>query len=144
MIFSKKCEHAIKALIYLSFEGNVDKKLGVKQIASHIDSPVQFTSKILQELAKFKVVSSSKGAGGGFYLTELQRNIAVADVIEIIDGKTLFETCGLGLKKCSSVKPCPIHHELKAYAGQLKLLLAAKSIADLAKGVSVGINFIKD
>jgi Rrf2 family protein len=144
VIFSKKCEYAIKALIYLSLESRADKKLGVKQIAEHTDSPVPFTSKILQELAHFKIVSSSKGAAGGFYLNELQKHISLSDVIEIIDGKELFEKCGLGLKKCSSVNPCPIHHELKAYAGQLKMLLSSKTIADLAQGVEIGINFIKD
>jgi Rrf2 family protein len=142
MIFSKKCEYAIKALIHLCIHSDEDTKLNITDISDSIHSPMHFTSKILQELARHKIVSSSKGLGGGFYLNNSQKNVPIRDVIDIIDGKELLSQCGLGLKKCSSVNPCPIHNEFVKYSEQLKQALANKSISVLSLGVAKGTSFI--
>lgn len=142
MIFSKKCEYAIKALIHLCIYSDDDTKLNIVEISDNIQSPMHFTSKILQELVRHKIVSSSKGLGGGFYLSTSQKEVPLKEVIDIIDGKELLSQCGLGLKKCSSKNPCPIHNEFVKYSEQLKQALSSKSINVLSLGVAKGTNFI--
>lgn len=142
MIFSKKCEYAIKALIHLCINSDTDTRLNITEISDSIESPMHFTSKILQELVRHKIVSSSKGIGGGFFLNNQQKNIPIRDIIDIIDGKELLSQCGLGLKKCSSKNPCPIHNEFVKYSEQLKQALSTKSISVLSLGVAKGTNFI--
>ena len=142
MIFSKKCEYAIKAMIHLCINSDIDTRLNITDISNSIESPMHFTSKILQELVRHKIVSSSKGLGGGFFLNNQQKNIPIREVIDIIDGKELLSQCGLGLKKCSSKNPCPIHNEFVKYSEQLKQALSTKSISVLSLGVAKGTNFI--
>src|SRR5690606_39748755 len=83
MIFSYSCQYAIKSCIYLA---NQKKKVGVGEISEFIGSPIPFTSKILQKLAKEGVISSSKGRSGGFYLNKHQyENLTIKDIYFVID-----------------------------------------------------------
>ena len=67
-MFSKSCEYAIKAAIFIANNSLVDKKVGFVDIAKMIDSPEAFTAKILQKLTKDGVIQSVRGVNGGFYI----------------------------------------------------------------------------
>ena len=47
-------------------------------------------------------------------------------IIEAIDGKQVFNECGLGLRGCSATHPCPIHHEYKAGRDIIRQLFTVK------------------
>lgn len=90
-----------------------EKRIGVKEIASNLEIPLHYAAKILQILSKAEIVSSQKGPNGGFYMTTYNLTHSLADVIRAVDGSGIFVNCILGLKKCSEVKPCPLHHDFK-------------------------------
>ena len=69
-MFSKTCEYAIRATIIIASETESGHRISLREIARRIDSPEQFTAKILQKLAKNNVVESSKGNGGGFFIAK--------------------------------------------------------------------------
>tara|TARA_R110002111_G_scaffold38524_2_gene73328 strand:- start:391 stop:831 length:441 start_codon:yes stop_codon:yes gene_type:complete len=137
-MFSKACEYGIRAVIYLWSQNTKGIKLGVKDICREIDAPEFFTAKILQSLAKQDLVSSTKGPNGGFYINEDQENMRLLDLVKAIDGDKLFKGCGLGLKHCSEIHPCPIHDEYKKIRENLAKLLSDKTIKKLAEEVSSG------
>ncbi len=137
MMFSKSCEYALRAVIYLCIEEN-GVKMNIKEISSKIGSPEPFTAKILQTLARHGVISSQKGPGGGFYIDADSEPIKVIDVIGAIDGKDSFDKCGMGLNTCNDSHPCPIHDEYKLCTGKLKELVTNKTVSELAQGVKSG------
>ena len=65
-MFSKSCEYAIRATIFIASKCCENRKVGLKEIADAIDSPTAFTAKILQKLSKNKIINSTKGVNGGF------------------------------------------------------------------------------
>ncbi|MCB0485648.1 MAG: Rrf2 family transcriptional regulator, partial [Flavobacteriaceae bacterium] len=67
-MFSKACEYAIRATLYISIKSIEGSRLGIKEIAKEIDSPEPFTAKILQTLSREGIISSIKGPNGGFFL----------------------------------------------------------------------------
>ena len=73
-MFSKSTEYAIRAVFYIAKSTQLGRKVGIKEIASNIQSPEPFLGKILQELSKGGIVKSVKGPNGGFYLTEVEMN----------------------------------------------------------------------
>src|SRR6056297_1802886 len=91
-MLSNTCKYGIRAIIYLALE-NSDKKVGIKQIAEDLDIPSPFLSKILQLLAKNKILTSTKGPHGGFGLGKNADEISLMDVVKVIDGMDFFETC---------------------------------------------------
>jgi|JI10StandDraft_1071094.scaffolds.fasta_scaffold1268178_1 Rrf2 family protein len=142
-MFSKACEYAIRAVLYISIKSIDGSKLGIKEIAKEIDSPEPFTAKILQTLSREKIISSIKGPNGGFYLEPKSKPIALNTIVKAIDGDDVLQTCSLGLKVCSDVSPCPIHNEIKVYKAQLQKIMKEKSVQELAKELSNGKTFLK-
>src|SRR5690606_20521543 len=122
-MFSKTCEYAIRAMIFIAQKSKDGNRVGIKEIAKGIDSPEHFIAKILQELSRKNLLLSMKVPNGGLYLEESILECSLADIVKIIDGDKLFTSCGLGLKHCSEQHPCPIHHEFKSVRKGIQLML---------------------
>ena len=103
-MLSLSCQIAIKAVIYLASKMESGQKAGVTEIAGFIDASVHTVGKLLQILVKRKVICSTKGPSGGFYITHRQFHQPMVKIIEAIDGKQVFSTCGLPvlLQSCST------------------------------------------
>ena len=67
-MFSKTCEYAIRALIFIAQKSKDRSRISIKDISSGIDSPEYFIAKILQDLSRKGFVQSAKGPNGGFYM----------------------------------------------------------------------------
>lgn len=131
-MLSKSAEYAIRAMIYLEVKSDGKSNLGIKAIADEIGSPVHFTAKILQVLAKQGLISSIKGPNGGFCINKDAPPVKLIQVIEAIDGKRIFTGCIIGLKNCSDSNPCPIHNEYKVARNKLLIMFNERSIRDIA------------
>lgn len=143
-MFSKACEYGIKAAIFIAQESMKGNRASLKEVADAIDSPVAFTAKILQSLAKDEIIDSVKGPTGGYEITDSQLcNATLLNIVSAIDGEALFDGCGLGLKACNEYKPCPVHFHYKAIRDELKCMLQTTTVGDLAKGVTEGATFLK-
>lgn len=139
-MFSKACEYAIKASIYIAQQNLSERRVNVKEIAHAIDAPEAFTAKILQQMCKAEVMQSVRGKQGGFYLsTEKMQETRIYDIITIIDGDSIFVTCGLGLKECSSQNPCPVHNEFRLVRERLIEMACKYTLADLAVRTEEGL-----
>ena len=134
-MLSQKCKYALRTVLFLAIEGNRSCPKGGKDISTTLKIPEAYTGKILQELAKKKIITSVKGPGGGFYLSEENLSAPVINVIKIIDGLSFFESCGLGLEKCSSEHPCPIHNDFKVAREHLKKVFNNKSVLELSEEI---------
>ena len=84
-MFSKSCEYAIKAMIFVAQKSKDEGRVGVKEIANGIDAPEHFIAKILQDLGKKNLVNSVKGPNGGFYMDKLNLKSSIADIVIAID-----------------------------------------------------------
>ena len=143
-MFSKTCEYALRATIYIAQKSSGDKKIGIAEIAKAIDSPRHFTAKILQYLTGYNVISSIKGPNGGFFITDKQKQLSVRTVLEALDEDSVLQKCVLGLNECSENKPCPMHAQYKIIKQQLVQLFESKTIRDLATDISTGAAFINN
>jgi Rrf2 family protein len=108
VIFSKKCEYGIQAVLYLAAHKNAGVTR-VDDIAAKLKVPKEFVSKILQSLTASGIVSSKKGKSGGFAIAKDPKRIRLIDVVAAIDGLEMFNSCVLGFPNCSPDTPCPVH-----------------------------------
>ena len=142
-MFSKTCEYAIRATIYIANGSNEGTRVGLKDIAKNINSPEAFTAKILQKLVKDDLVSSVKGPNGGFSLSKKQQEeVFLVDVVRCIDGSHTYNGCGLGLSQCSEETPCPIHFQFKEVRTRLKHMLENTNIVALLEELEKGETFL--
>ncbi len=100
MMLSSTCKYAIRAIIYLGLNNKEGERIGIKVIAEDLNMPSPFLGKIMQTLAKNKVLTSTKGPHGGFALYKKPEDISVLSIIDIFDGLDLFDECVIGLKIC--------------------------------------------
>lgn len=135
-MLEKTTEYAIRALVYIYIQNMAGKRAGFKEIAKMIDSPEQFTGKVLQNLTRAKLLSSMKGRGGGFFFDEPSNPITLFTVIEAIEGKEYFSKCGFGLKRCDANNPCPLHEDYAPFRDSFFKMVNEKTIQSLANKIN--------
>lgn len=144
-MFSKTTEYALRAVIYIAQESSETKKIGITAIANAIDSPKSFTAKILQVLTRdSRVVSSTPGPNGGFYMTDKARALPVYEILKVTGEDIVLNKCVLGLANCSEGKPCPMHSRYKFIKKELIQLFETETIGTLAENAKLGEVFIKN
>lgn len=143
-MFSKACEYGIRAAIHISHQSQKGERVSLKEVAQAIDSPVAFTAKILQSLAKEELIISSKGPTGGYEIPMVEGSkITLLQIVKAIDGDKIYNGCGLGLKTCNALKPCPLHDQFIVIRDEFKAMLKNTSIEELANGLHQGMSFLK-
>jgi Rrf2 family protein len=143
-MFSKSCEYAIRAMIFVAQKSKENVRVGVKEISKGTDSPEHFMAKIMQQLSKRKLLHSVKGPNGGFFMDETDQRRTIADVVKAIDGDTFYTDCVLGLKVCSEKTPCPVHSQYKEIKKEITKMIENNTIADFDKKLNSGKYFLKN
>ena len=141
-MISNTCKTAIKAVIYLCSKFDSKGNAGIKEIAEFINANEHTVGKILQTLVKQNVIKSMKGPSGGFYISEDQKAQPIINIVKAIDSNQIFTSCGLGLSKCSSAHPCPIHYEYKEARDLIEKLFKEKQVIDLCAPVTSGVAYL--
>lgn len=138
-MLSNTCKYGIRAVIYIALNDGEEKKIGLKEISSELDIPSPFLGKILQILAKNKLLNSTKGPNGGFSLRKPAKEITLLNIVEVIDGLDLFTDCLIGLRTCSANAyndvQCPIHRKYEPISKQIYDLFDYETIESLAKEI---------
>ncbi len=129
-MFSHKCKYAIRAVIFLATRNKQLTMTSGTEIARVLNTPMAFTVKILQELARKKLIHSTKGPKGGFYIDESLKSIPMLSIVKAIDGIGVFHRCGIGLDACSDEHPCPFHETFKENREKLLAVFSSKTIGD--------------
>ncbi len=146
-MLSNSCRYAIRAVIYLTKQPMEHGKIGIKKISSDLDLPTPFLAKILQQLTKKKILSSSKGPHGGFSLLKDPRSINLLDIVKTIDGDEILTNCVMHNGACKSVTEikgsCPLHEDYEKVRDNLISLFSEKTVYDLVtRADSTGNIFI--
>ncbi len=141
-MMSLTCKTGIKAVIYLASKRDSGEKSGTKEIADFIAASEHTVGKVLQVLVKKNLIKSTKGPSGGFYISGTQYKKPIIRIIEAIDGPEIFKECGLGLKKCSSVYPCPIHDDFKDIRDRFESMCRKKTLDDLCGPMNIGLTYL--
>jgi Rrf2 family protein len=142
-MFSKACEYAIRAIIFIAKRTEDGATSGIIEIAKGIGAPQHFIAKILQELRRNGLVQSIKGPSGGFYIDDPSGKITLADVVKAIDGDRIFKGCALGLIKCNEKKPCPLHDEFKLIRNRMHETLQSYTVAHFNEELRLGMRYLK-
>lgn len=139
VIFSKKCEHALQAVLFLSAQPE-GKCLSAIEISEALSIPKEFISKILQSLTSGGIIGSKKGKSGGFFLAKPDEEIKLIDIVEAIDGLDVFHNCVLGFAGCSVDAPCPVHNKWGKLREETLSMLNTETLAELREKTVTKIN----
>ena len=130
VIFSKKCELALQAVLFLSIK---KEKIifNASEISNELKVPKEFVSKMLQILTESGIIGSKKGKNGGFYLAKQPRKIKLIEIVAAIDGLDVFNNCVLGFPGCSQDEPCPVHDKWGMLRDEAFKMLSEETLEQL-------------
>ena len=112
---TRDADYAMQALLFMA---KVQKKearkvVTVDEIVKAKALPERFLRRILQKLAKKKILFSSKGKSGGFSFMAEPENIRAIDIIKIFQGNIRLSNCFLKSSICPNIKTCAFRKRLK-------------------------------
>ncbi|MFN3192153.1 MAG: RrF2 family transcriptional regulator [Aureliella sp.] len=87
-----KAHYAALAMLALAEQHSRGEPLPARVIAEQQRIPSQFLTQILQQLRSAGLVSSTRGANGGFVLESAPQRITLADIVDVICPKQGCET----------------------------------------------------
>ena len=132
-MLSNSSKYALKAVLYLAIYSSETQKLMVKDFYERVNVPKAYLSKILQELARQGIISSTRGPRGGFYLTPENRRQPLIRIIELIDGPGRLTSCMMSLEGCDENKPCPLHAIMQPSRTKMIRVLKQHCVEDIAE-----------
>ncbi|MCX7930011.1 MAG: Rrf2 family transcriptional regulator [Chlorobi bacterium] len=149
MIFSRASEYAIQALLYLAKRWLEETKtktnsihqrrhsyIQTKEIAEAHSMPYYFLAKLVQDLTRAGLISSTKGPGGGIRLARDPRDITILDVARSVDNLQYVTDCVIGYEKCSPESPCPLHYEWEKIRQRIFEIIRDKTLAELVENAT--------
>jgi Rrf2 family iron-sulfur cluster assembly transcriptional regulator len=132
MLFSKSAEYGIRAMTFLAALPP-GRLAGAREISEAEQIPMPFLWKILQTLAKRRLIRSFKGLRGGYELALPPDRLTLNMILEAIDNTDRLGRCVLGLSNCSDENACPLHATWKELRENMNDMLQRKTLADLAR-----------
>jgi Rrf2 family protein len=139
-MLSNKAKYALKALAYLAGSNRTAAVHG-DDIAEAVNVPRRFLGAILLQLKNAGYVSARRGFGGGYGLQLSPSEIAVGEVVRLIDGpvaplpcasRNAFQPCD----DCGDVNRCLIRGLMIEVRDAIARLLDEKTIADISQDLS--------
>jgi Rrf2 family protein len=140
MKFSKKSEYGLRALLELTRAyGSTTLQRHDIAVRQHI--PVEFLEQILLALKRAGLLSSKRGAKGGYRLIKQPKDISLGHVIRILDGPLAPIGCvsKTAYQKCSDCPyanraHCPVQQVMGSVRDAIADILDNYTLADFAAG----------
>ena len=131
-MLSKTAEYALRAAVWLGHE--LDQTQSADQLAERTQVPRRYLHKVLQDLARAKIVRSQSGPGGGYALARAPQKITILDVVNAVAPLQRIRHCPLGLT--SHTRLCPLHKELDSVYAATEKSLANVTLAQLLRSTN--------
>ena len=133
MRVSAKADYALRAVLELAAAQGEGPVKG-ERISQSQDIPLKFLENILLELRHDGLVSSQRGADGGYWLARPPEEITLADVIRAVDGP-LANVRGSRPESVEYRGPAVRLRDVWiAVRANLRAVLESVTLADLAAG----------
>ena len=126
---SRLTDYAVVVLVRLSRGEAVQTSPG---IAASTGIPEPTVAKVLKILAAAGLVTSQRGAHGGYRLLRPLASLPIAEVIEAIDGPIALTACVDGGSSCDAHHLCPVRGRWDPVNDAIHRALSAITLADMA------------
>lgn len=108
MKLTTKGRYAVTAMLDLALH-SVKNPVTLSDISARQNLSLSYLEQLFSRLKKNKLVSSTRGPGGGYQLGRTPENIKVAEVIMAVD-EPIDATGCQGTKNCQKGTMCLAHH----------------------------------
>ncbi|NOS88993.1 MAG: SUF system Fe-S cluster assembly regulator [Methylococcaceae bacterium] len=105
------------------------------EIAAATGIALPTVSKILKRLVNAKVLSSTRGAKGGYMLARLPEHISIATVISALEGPIAITECSISQQGCDQALGCGIRGNWNLINQTIHNALESVTLADMIRPI---------
>lgn len=129
---TKKAHYGLIAMKHLA-EQIQKGACSAKDMAESYGLPQEALAKILQRLARAKLVVPQRGTNGGYTLARPAGSISAFEVIQAIEGPVFLTSCVTVRGSCDQSGRCTVREPLRRISQGIVELLARITISDMAQ-----------
>jgi len=129
MRLTTKGRYAVTAMLDLALHYD-EGPITLADISQRQGISLSYLEQLFSRLRKQGLVDSTRGPGGGYRLSRVADEIAVADVITAVDEKVETTRCG-GLANCQDEHQCLTHDLWTELSTQIHDFLSGISLGNL-------------
>jgi len=128
---SKLTDYGTVVLAHLA--GHPDAVCSAADVAVATGIAAPTVSKLLKSLARAGLVSSTRGANGGYQLARAANQITAADVIDALEGPVSITECSGTDSHCDYEQACSVGSAWKRINVAIRLALQDVTLIDLLR-----------
>jgi len=113
-------------------------RLSATELSAETRLPLPTTQKLMGQLASCGLLSSMRGAGGGFALAKPAHDITLADIVEAVEGPIAMSACSNGKFDCALDAHCRVKPHMGIVGHAVRGALGAVSLTTLCGPASAG------
>ena len=129
---TKKADYGLIAMRHLA-EHVEDGALSAKDLAEAYAIPQEALAKILQRLARARLLVSHHGSNGGYRLARDPKKITALEVIRAIDGPLFITTC-FSSRDCEQTTRCTVREPLRRVGESIQGVLDRLTLFEMTQG----------
>jgi FeS assembly SUF system regulator len=114
------------------------ERLSATELSADTGVPLPTTQKLMGQLAGCGLLTSVRGAGGGFALARPAHEISLADVVEAVEGPIAMTVCSEGRSDCALDAHCRVKPHMGVVGNAVRGALDAVSLAQLCSPAKAG------
>jgi len=115
-------------------------RLSATELAAETGVPLPTTQKLMGQLAASGLLSSVRGAGGGFALARPATDISLADIVEAVEGPIALTMCSdSNNHDCILDKHCRVKPHIGVVGRAVRGALEAVSLQRLCSPAQAGV-----
>ena len=110
-------------------------RLSATELSTDTGVPLPTAQKLMGMLAGAGLLSSVRGAGGGFALSKPAEEISLADIVEAVEGPIAMTVCSghEGTSDCALDAHCKVKPHMGIVGNAVRGALGAVSLTELAQ-----------
>jgi Rrf2 family protein len=128
--FTKRADYGLMAVHYIAVHED-NGVVSAKRIAEEFHIPPELLAKILQRLAKKKLIASQNGPKGGYALARRPTEISVGDVVRALEGPINIVSCLEASSDCPQMARCNLRRPVQKIQAAISQVLDTMSLAEL-------------
>jgi FeS assembly SUF system regulator len=129
---TKKADYGLIAMKHLAEHGS-HASCSAKDLADAYNLPQEAIAKILQRLAKAKLVIPQRGTNGGYTLSRDPATVSAFEVIQAIEGPLFITSCVTERGTCGQSVRCTVREPLQRVSRSIEDVLTQITISELAR-----------
>jgi Rrf2 family iron-sulfur cluster assembly transcriptional regulator len=138
LTISRETDYACRVILHLAMLPT-GQHVTTQEIARRRIVPHALIRRVVTRLSAAKLVTTTRGSGGGLALARPASEISLQHVVEAMEGQVALNRCVIYPRECPLMKKCPVHEAWTRARSALVHELGAATFDKLAqRGQMVG------